>query len=522
MSSDFETRTVTHPFRMGPYRTLNTFLTEAAERWPDRSALIEAETMLTWAALEQTSARIASALLRSGVRPGDRVGLCAPKSARIIAAMHGVLKAGCVCVPVDPASPAVRIKAVLEGCAPAAVIGAAETLAKLEISSSPVRISINQGVEGAMSWQDVMAGAVVPMTAQLQLSDLAYLLYTSGSTGQPKGVMLSHENVSAFATWAAVEFRVGPEDRVASVAPLHFDLSTFDLYSTAWSGASLCVPPAMYLSFPVRLTEWLAAQRISIMYAVPSLLAMIAERGDVKTKNLDALRLLLFAGEVCPPRLLSALLDLLPGVEFANLYGPTETNVCTFERIDRDQWDRVSPISIGVPCDGTRVLLIDDTGVPVAGNGIAGELLVSGPTVALGYWRDSAKSAARFIVGDGARWCRTGDYAEFDDASRLMFRGRRDHMVKIRGYRVELGEVESALLAHPALAETAVVSVDEVLVAFVRASGAVPSSEEIREHCAGRLPSYMVPAEVRIVATLPHGSTGKIDRLALQRIAKHG
>jgi amino acid adenylation domain-containing protein len=507
---------------MAPYRTLNTLLTQAAARWPDRPALIEGETTLTWAGLDAISARVASALVRKGLRPGDRVGLCASKSARIIAAMHGVLKAGCVCVPVDPASPPVRAKAVLEDCAPAAVIGAAEMLAKLDISSLPARISINEGNEGAMSWQEVMAEEIVTMTATLQLSDLAYLLYTSGSTGQPKGVMLSHENVSAFATWAAVEFHLSPEDRVASVAPLHFDLSTFDLYSTALSGATLCLPPGMYLSFPVRLTEWLAARRISIMYAVPSLLAMIAERGDVKTKNLDALRLLLFAGEVCPPRLLSSLLDLFPQTEFANLYGPTETNVCTFESIDRKRWDRVSPISIGVACDGTQALLVDSNDLPVGGKGTAGELLISGPTVALGYWRDSAKSAARFVERDGTRWCRTGDYAEFDDTGRLVFHGRRDHMVKIRGYRVELGEVESALLAHPALAEAAVVAVDEMLVAFARTAGAIPSSEEVREHCAGRLPAYMVPAEVRIMETLPHGSTGKIDRLALQRMAKHG
>jgi len=506
---------------MPSYRTLNTFLSEAAARWPHHPALIEGKTRLTWAALEQISTRVASALLRCGARPGDRVGLCAPKSARVIASMHGVLRAGCVCVPVDPASPVARAQAVLEDCAPAVIIGPAETLTNLD-SFSPLRISINESVDGAMSWQEVMDGEVVPLTAAVEPSDLAYLLYTSGSTGQPKGVMLSHENVSAFATWAAVEFRLGPTDRLASVAPLHFDLSTFDLYSSAWSGATLCIPPALHLSFPVRLTEWLAEQRISIMYTVPSLLAMIAERGNVGAKKLDDLRLLLFAGEVCPPRLLSGLLDLLPRVEFANLYGPTETNVCTFERIDREYWDSVSPISIGVPCDGTRVLLIDDAGRPVDGTGTAGELLVSGPTVALGYWRDSVKSDARFIQRAGTRWCRTGDYAEFDDTGRLVFHGRRDHMVKIRGHRVELGDVETALLAHPGIAEAAVVAVDEVLVAFARPSGAEPSSEELREHCAGRLPRYMVPAEVNVVQQIPHGSTGKIDRLALQRMAKHG
>jgi acyl-coenzyme A synthetase/AMP-(fatty) acid ligase len=334
--------------------------------------------------------------------------------------------------------------------------------------------------------------------------------------------MLSHENVSAFATWAAVEFQLAPRDRVASVAPLHFDLSTFDLYSTARSGATLCIPPALHLAFPVRLTDWLATQRITIMYTVPSLLAMIAERGDIKAKKLDDLRLLLFAGEVCPPRLLAGLLDILPQVEFANLYGPTETNVCTFERIDRRHWDRVSPICIGVPCDGTRVLLVDDAGTPVDGNGMAGELLVSGPTVALGYWDDSAKSDVRFIQRAGERWCRTGDFAQFDHTGRLVFHGRRDHMVKIRGHRVELGDIEAALLAHWGVAEAAVVALDEVLVAFARPSGPEISSEELREHCAERLPRYMVPSEVNLLQTMPHGSTGKIDRLALQRMAKHG
>jgi amino acid adenylation domain-containing protein len=503
-------------------RTLNTFLSEAAARWPEHPALSDGTSQLSWADLEQMSVRVAAALVLHGARPGDRVALCAPKSARIIASLHGVLKAGCVCVPIDPASPGARAEAVLADCSPVAIIGSGESLSNLKSPSTSIRICVTEGIEGATSWQEVMATAIVSDCVRVEPSDLAYLLYTSGSTGQPKGVMLSHENVSAFAVWAAVEFGLSPQDRVASVAPLHFDLSTFDIYSTAWSGASLYIPPALHLSFPTRLTAWLEERKISIMYTVPSLLAMIGERGDVKARVLDQLRLLLFAGEVCPPRLLSTLLDLFPRVEFANLYGPTETNVCTYERIDREHWDRVTPISIGVPCQGTRALLIDDAGNPVGAKGVAGELLIAGPTVALGYWNDAAKSDARFIDRAGSRWCRTGDYAEFDSTGRLVFHGRRDHMVKIRGHRVELGDVESALLSHPSIAEAAVVAVDDVLVAFARPSGAEPSKEEIREHCAGRLPRYMVPAEVNLLPALPHGSTGKIDRLALQRMAKHG
>jgi acyl-coenzyme A synthetase/AMP-(fatty) acid ligase len=334
--------------------------------------------------------------------------------------------------------------------------------------------------------------------------------------------MLSHGNVGAFAAWAAEEFRLRPEDRVASIAPLHFDLSTFDLYSTAWSGAALHIPPGLFLSFPVKLTEWLAKHEITAMYTVPSLLGMIAERGDIQARNLENMRLMLFAGEVCPPKVLSTLLDLLPKAEFANLYGPTETNVCTFERIDREQWDRVSPISIGVACRGTRLLLMDPEGAPVEGTGGAGELWVSGPTVALGYWNDPARST-RFVERNGSRWYSTGDYAEFDQSGRLVFHGRRDHMVKIHGHRVELGDVESALLAHSAIAEAAVVVVDGELVAFARISpGQQPSQSELREHCASRLPRYMVPSEVIVLATMPHGSTGKIDRLELARMVKHG
>ncbi len=504
---------------MPSYGTLNKYLSEAAARWPDQAALKEGTTTLTWSEVDHTSARVASTLIRRGVRPGDRVAVWAPKSARIIACIHGVLKAGCVCVPVDPASPVARTQAVLQDCAPTVVVGSAETLASLP-AGSPVRLSVDDDAEGALSWAEVTAADAPANTPEVRLSDLAYLLYTSGSTGQPKGVMLSHENVSAFATWAALEFRLGLGDRVASIAPLHFDLSTFDLYSTAYSGATLCIPPALHLSFPVRLTQWLAAERISVMYTVPSLLGMLAERGQLQSRKLDELRVLLFAGEVCPPRLLATLLDLLPQVEFANLYGPTETNVCTFERIDREHWDRVSPIRIGIPCDGTKVLLIDDAGTRLNGNGVAGELLVSGPTVAVGYWDDVAKSDARFIHRDGSRWCRTGDYAEFDQSGHLVFHGRRDHMVKIRGNRVELGEVESALLAHPGVAEAAAVAVGEVLIAFARPAGDAPSSDELREHCAGRLPRYMVPAEVNVVQTMPHGSTGKIDRLALERMVK--
>lgn len=508
------------PTEMRSYPTLVELLDKAAANWPDQLALADPQEHFTWRELQSVAARVAGALVRCVLKPGDRVGIFAPKAARTIASLHGVLRAGGACVPVDPASPAVRVTAVLEDCSPAVVIGSATALASLNLSFPHKRIALDHTIDGALSWDELMSCEPLSAAAPVRASDLAYLLYTSGSTGQPKGVMISHQNISSFATWAAAEFNLGTSDRIASVAPLHFDLSTFDIYSSARAGATLCIPPALHLSFPAKLTQWMNEQRISIMYSVPSLLAMILDRGNLKARNLEKLRLLLFAGEVCPPRLLSGLLQALPNVEFANLYGPTETNVCTFERIQRQCWDRISPISIGVPCEDTRVVLTEENETAISETSKVGELLVTGPTVALGYWRDAEKSRRRFFERDGERWCRTGDYAEWNHDGRLVFHGRRDHMIKIRGYRIELGEVETVLLSHPAVAEGAVVVTGESLIAFTRLSTNTVSGEEIREYCATRLPRYMVPAEVNILEELPHGSTGKIDRLALEGKAK--
>jgi amino acid adenylation domain-containing protein len=508
------------PLMMRSYPTLVDLLDNAATSWPDQLALADPQTYLTWRELQQIAARVAGALVRCGLKPGDRVGVFAPKTARTMASLHGALRAAGVCVPVDPVSPVARAAAVLEDCSPAVVIGSAAELSTLNLSYAHARISLDDTAVGALPWDEVMSCKPLPPHAPVQASDLAYLLYTSGSTGQPKGVMLSHQNVSSFACWAAAEFELGTSDRIASVAPLHFDLSTFDIYSSARAGATLCIPPVLYLSFPAKLTQWMHEHHISVMYAVPSLLAMILDRGNLKARSLETLRLLLFAGEVCPPRLLAGVLEALPNVDFANLYGPTETNVCTFERIRRQHWDRISPVSIGVPCDGTRIVLVEENETDISGPGKVGELFVTGPTVALGYWRDPEKSSRRFLEREGARWCRTGDFAEWDRDGHLIFHGRRDHMVKIRGYRVELGEIEAVLLSHPSVSEGAVVVVGESLVGFVHLSPDTVSGEEIREYCATRLPRYMIPAVVNILEEIPHGSTGKIDRLALERKAK--
>ncbi|HKV91305.1 MAG TPA: amino acid adenylation domain-containing protein [Candidatus Angelobacter sp.] len=497
-------------------------LTEAAAQRGASDAVVFAGKTLSWLELDFFSNRIAGAFRRRGIVTGERVVFFSSKHPLTIAGLYGAMRAGCVCVPLDTGSPASRLRQIVEDCSPS-FICYSEDLQSVELKRVLQETSIP-----AQTIQDLLretdAGFSMPSETPLKASGLAYLLYTSGSTGQPKGVMLSHQNVHAFAAWAAREFDLCSNDRVAGVSPLHFDLSTFDLFASALAGATLVLAAAHSLAFPVRLAEWLEQQRITVLYTVPSVLAGLVERGNLAGRKLDCLRLILFAGEPCPPRVLARLLELLPHTEFANLYGPTETNVCTFERIDRNTWDPLGPFSIGRACAGTEVVLIDQDDRLISWPGQIGELVAYGPIVSQGYWHDEERTRLRYQPPAGVplrgRCFRTGDFAELNISGAFVFHGRRDHMVKIRGHRVELGEIEVALCTHPSVAEAAVIVAEERLIAFVCSSTPDLAPQLLLEHCFQRVLRHMVPAEVRILQEMPHGSTGKIDRGTLERMAR--
>jgi amino acid adenylation domain-containing protein len=496
------------------------------------TALRCGDEALSWVELESNSNRMANALLRAGARTGGRVALYAPKSLELIAALYGALKAGCVCVPVDSHSPPARVASILSDCDPAVVVTSLQLWARVGDfpGSGPRPLLLlerpkeDMPLHAALTLNDVAREAAQAAEPSRMDTDLAYILYTSGSTGTPKGVMLSHRNVLTFADWARKEFDVNRSDRVAGASPLHFDLSMFDLFTTARAGACLDIVPQNYLLFPQQLAQWLEERSISILYTVPSLLVKLAEQGDLTTRDLSALRLILFAGEVAPPKPLAKLLQMLPHAEFANLYGPTETNVCTFHRVDPKRWDKVTPLPIGRPCPDIVATVITDEGAPLRERGEVGELVISGEGVALGYWGDAERTAQRFAPlpqsePNGGRTYRTGDYVSIDEDGEFIFRGRRDQMVKIRGYRVELGEIESALCAHPNVSEAVVIASEgERLVAFVKTAEARPTVAELLRHCAAHVPRYMLPQAVHYLNEMPRGSTGKIDRFALARI----
>ncbi len=489
---------------------------------------------LSYRELEEQSNQLAHLLREHGLRKGDRVGIYFPKAVESVVSMFGVLKAGGVYVPLDPQQPAQRIQYIIENCGIRALITtreklhnlATETVEKLEFNVFTDRVNGKGTTVPGIPWEEV-AGfpGAAPEDLQSTTLDLAYILYTSGSTGRPKGVMLSHQNALTFIEWCADTFRIRPEDHLTSHAPLHFDLSVFDVYNAIEAGAAVYMVPEDALLFPASLAKFLAEQRISVCYAVPSALVHLVLHGNVKAQNLGNLRLVLFAGEVFPIKYLRQLAELLPAVDLYNLYGPTETNVCTYYRVDRPKLASMEKIPIGRACGNTEVFAVDEQDHFVQ-PGQTGELYVRGPSVTCGYWGDAEKTRQmvvpnRFQPNYEEKMYRTGDLVIPRDDGDYDFVGRRDSQIKSRGYRIELGEIEAALLSHPSVKEVAVVAIpDEEVSNRIKAvvaahNGDKLTAAQLQQHCAQRVPRYMIPDLIEFRETLPKTSTGKLDRVLL-------
>lgn len=514
---------------------LQDILTESAARWPDRVALRDQGRELGYRELDRLSNQLARALGSAGVEPGDRVGIYLNKSAASILSIFGILKSGAVFVPLDPNAPAARLSYIVQDCGIRVLVSSSsrsDGISALHQAGSSLDRVILTDPEtqplpvAAIPWTRVRAEEDGPLPTTARATDLAYLLYTSGSTGAPKGVMVTHRNVFTFIDWCATEFRLTPEDRVTSAAPIHFDLSTFDIYVTLQAGATIVLVPEGLSIFPVQVVQLLHDERITATYLVPSQLAMMLTYGQLREFNLGSLRLVLFAGEVFPLKYLREAVAAVPRAAWYNLYGPTETNVVTWYRVQPGDLApaRTEPVPIGRAIDQVEVFAIDEQGNRVTAANVEGELHVRGPCVAPGYWGQPEKSARNF--GPGEQYA-TGDVVTLDpDGINWRFVGRRDHMVKSRGYRIELGEIEAALLRHAEVREAVVVAVPDELVgnrlhAFVVPAGeGTPSAEELRGWCSRQLPSYMVPERIELRSDLPRTSTGKVNRQLLAKAAR--
>jgi L-proline---[L-prolyl-carrier protein] ligase len=524
---------------------LQRLLTQAAARCPQRPAVASDGCLLTYQELDRLSNKVARALLRLGVAPGDRVGILAPKSAAAVIGVYGALKAGACYVPLDPKAPAGRLSHIVRDSGTAVIVADAARTSQAAILAGSVPQSRGVVVAGVPSrpgdqeaavapaqgaaivpWTAVAGESAEPLAQELSIeTDLAYILYTSGSTGTPKGVMISHRNSLTFVEWAAAAAGLREHDRVCSPAPLHFDLSVFDIFATCQAAACLAVLPGAAATFPVSIARWLEAEQISVWYSVPSVLTLLACYGSLAQFDLSGLRTVIFAGEVFPPKHLARLMAELPHPRYLNWYGPTETNVCTAFEVPAGGADD-GPAPIGKACANTEVFAVTSEGRRVCGPGEVGELYVRGPSLMRGYWGQPAKTSEALVrhpfrAEYDELVYRTGDLVTLEPTGNYAYLGRRDTMVKVRGYRVELGEIEVTLYRHPAIGEAVVLPVpDELLGSRLRAVvTADPAGnlthEDVLDHCRQWLPGYMVPDIIEFRETLPRTSTGKVDRAGL-------
>lgn len=481
---------------------------------------------LTYGELEKQSNQLARLMLAWGVGRGDRVCLLQAKAPAAIISMLATLKAGAIYVPVDIASPPPRVEMILTAAAPRLLLAGAEAAPLLAATSSPATVvSVADGLQRADAGpDDARAYDAGPLATHAGPADPAHILFTSGSTGTPKGVVITHQMVGAFLDWALPHFGHRPGDRISGHPPLHFDLSTFDIYGSLSAGAELhLVPPDLLL--PHQLASFIRDSRLTQWFSVPSTFTYMTRADAISEGDFPTLERIIWCGEVLPPAVLAHWMRRVSHCTYTNLYGPTETTIASsYFTVTAIPKDDTEAIPIGIPCAGEEIHVLDEALEPLPAGEI-GELCIAGAGVSPGYWQDPEKTDAAFVTNahTGQRLYHTGDLGRRDENGLLHFIGRADSQIKSRGYRIELGEIETALTAVPGVAECAVVGVQSdgfegtaICAAWSSRAGTHLDRVRLRASLAHNLPAYMLPTRWLELSELPKNANGKIDRPALR------
>jgi amino acid adenylation domain-containing protein len=522
---------MTPPDLHGAVPLLHDYLMRSARALPEKVALVCGGARVTYAELEAESNALANALVARGVARGDRVIVFADNTVAAVVSFWAVLKANAVVSMVNPQTKSDKLAYLLDDCRPTALVAEhqlAGAFADAAASSPHLRTTVVVGpvddallgrLPGSVRWDDALASGSrrAPPARRCIDVDLAAIVYTSGSTGDPKGVMLTHRNMLTAATSIASYLEMQQDEVVLNVLPLAFDYGLYQMILCFRQGARLVLERGF--AFPARIVNVLIEEGVTGFPGVPTVFAMLSEMRSLETRDLSKIRYVTNTAAALPVKHILMLQGLFPGARIYSMYGLTECKRCTYlppEKLAE------KPTSVGIAIPDTELWIVDENDVRV-GPGVVGQLVIRGATVMRGYWEKPEQTAKKLRPGPlpGELVLYTGDYCKLDEDGFLYFVARMDDVIKSRGEKVSPKEVENALVSVAGVREAAVIGVpDELLGQAVKAfvvleSGATVTANELIRECQRRLEAFMVPKHVELVPELPRTDTGKVKKTGL-------
>lgn len=509
---------------MTPY-LLSHLIDSAAERDPAHTALKIGDQAMSYGELAARSAKLAAAIGETRLSSGQPIGVYAFKALDTVVAIHAIQRAGAITVPIDPMAPPAQVSRMTSSLGLRGLVVDDAHASRIAGTQHPPVIITNAVTDGIdaeiVTSADIEASQPVS-AASILADDPAYMITTSGSTGEPKAIVHTHRSAMRYAQLAAATYALRSDDRLANVAPFHFDQSTFELYASLVARATSVMVPEAFLRFPAELSKLAESERLTVWYSVPTILTQLLHRGALDDHDLSSLRWVLFGGERFGAGTLGQLMRRLPTARFSNVYGPAEVNQCTHHHLTRPP-EADQSIPIGAPWADTEVRVVEPNSRTLPKIELdRGELVVRSATMMAGYWNrqdltEGSMLAEHDSSGIRRRWYRTGDLVERDDNGLLHFLGRVDRQVKVRGARVELEYVESALADVDGVISAAAVTVmknsEQQLIAVLETDGSV-APRTVMAAVRDVLPPHAVPSDVVIVDRLPRTQSGKIDSRA--------